>query len=176
MTRILSLVLSTTTLAVLSLSIATPAYADADLTSDPGDTSVPLIPTDQIPDVTAKDLPDDGVIYDDSDATDAVLSYFRIFYSPDCARGGSASRSYYGLNSGEHWINDRFNNSAGLSGYDQIIRQNAASILVYNAAVWISGDNGYSWTLFNSRSSTCFNLGDRGLRNRNTNWVTRSAL
>lgn len=170
----------TATVGALSLSIAAPAHADADLTSDPGDTNVKRIPMDQIPYVTTEDLPNDGIIYDDVDATTLQdSSSFHIFFSPNCAGGrpGSANRYYPGLNSGEAWINDRFDDAtAGAAGYGQLIRQNAASISVSNATVWISADGGYSFSAFSSRGFTCFNLGDRGLRNRNTNWITRPAL
>lgn len=156
-------------MAALSFFIAAPAYADADLTADPGDTSVKRIPADEIP-------PDHG---GDSTTLQASAS-FHIFYSPNCAtsHSGSASRFYPGLNSGEAWINDTFNDAtAGANGYGQLIRSNAASISVTNAAVYISDDGGYSYIAFSSRGTlTCFNLADKGMRNRNTNWITRTAF
>jgi hypothetical protein len=60
---------------------------------------------------------------------------FTIYYSPNCT---GASRTYYGKNDGEKWINDRFNSTAaGSAGNGQRIYHNAASAHAYG-----SGDFG----------------------------------
>lgn len=97
----------------------------------------------------------------------AATPAFEIFYSPNCSAGGSASRVYTGLNSGEHWINDTFTSRQwGSAGYGQLIRNNAASIYVSNATVNIFPSS-ETYRAFRS-TGQCFNLDD--LRNRNVAW------
>jgi len=90
---------------------------------------------------------------------------FEIFYGPNCT--GSASRIYSGFNRGEAWINDTFNTTRfGAAGYGQKIRDNAASVYVNNAQLWILGHGALWETLYGW--GECFNLADYGLRNQNT--------
>lgn len=99
----------------------------------------------------------------------AGTPYFTIFFSPGCT---GASRTYAGYNTGESWINDTFTQTSnGSAGLNQLIRNNAASIVVYNARTGVSTDNGYSYRAF--FPGGCRNFVD-GLRNHNTGWYTQA--
>jgi hypothetical protein len=108
-----------------------------------------------------------------AEATTAASPYFRIFYGQNCYSGGTGSRYYLGYNSGEAWINDKFNE--GGVGNGQYIRQNAASVFVWAGTghLWLSTDNGYSFAGSYSATGTCYNLGTN-MRNRNTYWMVTS--
>ncbi len=101
----------------------------------------------------------------------AATPWFEIFYSPNCGAGKSASKVYVGTNSGERWINDRFDNANfGTAGHGQLIVNNAASIYIYHAGVQINYDQNRWWGA-ESITGQCFNL-EGGPRNANRNWRT----
>lgn len=113
-----------------------------------------------------------AVIVSSDAAVAAASPYFRIFYGENCYSGGTSGRAYFGYNSGEAWINDRFE-SAG-AGYNQLIRQNAASVWVVSGQLLLSRDGGYSWrSYFGTSGGVCFNLDNSGMRNQNTNWMMK---
>lgn len=105
----------------------------------------------------------------------AAAKGFTIYYSPNCA---GASRYYPGLNSGEAWINDRFDSSIFHQGYGQGIRQNAASIQIpYGTTVFISfyqldryGNHNWRYSSFTG-GGFCVNF-DSFQRNGNIDWRT----
>ncbi|MFE4469263.1 hypothetical protein ACFRFH_10630 [Leifsonia sp. NPDC056824] len=103
----------------------------------------------------------------------AAAKGFTIYYSPNCA---GASRYYPGMNSGEEWINDRFNSSPIHQGYGQGIRQNAASISIpYGTTVSIAFyryENGHNWRYASfAGGGFCVNF-DSFQRNGNMSWRT----
>ncbi|WP_316289252.1 hypothetical protein [Clavibacter michiganensis] len=104
-------------------------------------------------------------------AAAAYPPYFEIYYGPNCA---SASRVYTGVNRGEAWINDTFNNTeTGTAGYGQKIRNNAASIRTWNVqSVNIKGNDG-TYIAFSSQGA-CVPLDSRfgNRRNNNIGWQT----
>jgi len=106
-------------------------------------------------------------------AAAAATPAFEIFYSPGCT---NASRVYSGQNFGEWWINDTFNRTAsGGAGYRQAIRNNAASVWVSNASLYIaSSANMQTGTpaFYVASAGGCFNLAPYGLRNNNAWWAT----
>jgi hypothetical protein len=164
--NLLAAVLGTVALATVSLGIAAPAQAA------PVEKTQALVVSTVDPSGGAS-----GVPVADGDAGALATPWFRIYFGQNCASGGTANHYYPGYNAGEAWINDTFNDSSsGSSGYGQTIRNNAASVLVNSAAVWISSDGGFSFTAYNTSGSQCFNLGDRGQRNANTNWKTQTAF
>jgi hypothetical protein len=106
----------------------------------------------------------------------AATPAFEIFYGPGCGGGGTASRVYTGNNSKEGWVNDTFTSSQwGTTGLGEPIRNDAASIYISNAAVYIyvDGNDSPSWSA--ASSGACYNLPD-GVRNHNTQWQTFSII
>ena len=99
----------------------------------------------------------------------STVPEFFIYYSPNCT---NAYRFYLGANSGENWINDRFNEGSGSPGYNELIAYNAASVWVA-AGTWvqIDYDNAYQ-SFFIQKSSTarCVNLSP-ATRNDNYDWA-----
>lgn len=102
----------------------------------------------------------------------AATPAFEIFYGPGCGGGGTASRVYTGFNPKEGWVNDTFTSSQwGTVGLGQPIREDAASIYVSNARVYIYTDGGDtpSWTA--ASTGACYDL-PPAVRNHNTQWQT----
>jgi hypothetical protein len=105
----------------------------------------------------------------------AATPAFEIFFGSDCGGGGTASRTYTGVNSGESWINDTFNSSQfGSAGYGQTIRNNAASMYVSAARVLVQDNTGV-YHSFSTSGGFCFNF-DSTLRNKNVWWSTRAIV
>lgn len=103
----------------------------------------------------------------------AATPGFEIYYSPNCT---NASRQYLGQNFGEWWINDTFNRTtSGSAGYGQKIRNNAASVRLYSASLWIASASDMQTgkaSFYKSAAYGCFNLEPSGLRNNNVWWAT----
>jgi hypothetical protein len=104
-----------------------------------------------------------------SSATSAARATpgFRVYFSPNCA---NASRYYSGPNGGEYWINDTFNAGAGLSGYGQKIRNNAASVRITDASVYVASAADMQTgkvSFYKSAATGCYNLEPSGTRNNN---------
>jgi hypothetical protein len=100
----------------------------------------------------------------------AATPWFEIFYSPNCGAGKSASKVYLGANSGERWINDKFDNkNFGSAGYNQNISHNAASVYVRYGWFTINYDSNQAWQLPYT-TGACFNL-PSWVRNYNRNWT-----
>lgn len=97
----------------------------------------------------------------------ATTPYFEIYYSPNCT---NASRTYIGTNTGEAWINDRYNIWAGSIGYNQLIAYNAASVWIGpNTFLTINYDSNQALQFSKSSTSRCENL-SAAYRNYNRNW------
>ncbi|MFI6824235.1 hypothetical protein ACIBJE_25330 [Micromonospora sp. NPDC050187] len=106
-------------------------------------------------------------------AAAAATPKFEIFYSPGCA---NASRIYSGQNFGEWWVNDTFNRNAwGSAGYGQKIRNNAASVRITNATLYIATSADMevgTVSFYKGAASGCYNLEPYGVRNQNVWWAT----
>lgn len=102
----------------------------------------------------------------------AATPAFEIFYGPGCGGGGTASRTYTGFNAKEGWVNDTFDSSRwGNAGLGLRIRENAASIYISNARVYIYTDGGDSPSWTAASTGACYDL-PAGVRNHNTQWQT----
>ena len=101
----------------------------------------------------------------------ASTPFFYIYYSPDCT---NAFRDYTGANSGERWINDRFDQGYGEPGYNQLIAYNAASVWV-PSGTWldINFDSNQAFQIGYSHPGQCYNL-PSAIRNYNYDWADGS--
>lgn len=156
MTRRLTAIASAAVLFIGLAAISTPAVAS---TGGPDATS--RTQERSIPDASASQA-----------AAAAVTPAFEIYYSPNCT---GASRYYSGQNFGEWWINDKFNlTNSGSAGYGQKIRNNAASVKLYNASLWVATAaemaSSAGTVKFYREGNGCHNLGTT--RNANVWWAT----